>query len=298
MRSQRRHADLHDPGIVVQLLLESAVGMLHSVQARAIVVAADALPEGTPVPEDTIVVVRREGDERLAEGLGVPPERRLEVPSVELDRLGQIKLAALIAASRRMLDLKDRAIFLSGPFGGLIDTMVVMHLGSECELIRAADQPGIDEHVKRAVFQRVLDLALHLGAYGREGRSIGALMVVGDTSEVQERSEQMILNPFQGYEAKKRNVMDPLMTETIREYSQLDGAILIRGSGVIESAGTRILAASKHPLEAGLGARHAAAAGITGATKAIALTVSSTDGTVRVWRAGRMVASLEPGPRD
>ena len=297
MRSNRRHTDLRDPALVVELLLESAAGMARSLTARSIVVAADALPEGTPVPEGTIVLVRRDGDERLAASLGVGKEQLLEVPSVELDRLGQIKLAALIAVSRRVLDLQDTVIFLSGPYGGLVDTMVVMHLGSECELIRAADQPSIDEHVKRAVFQRVLDLALHLGAYGREGRSIGAMLVVGDTAEVQSRSEQMILNPFQGYDAKKRNIMDPRMTETIREYSQLDGAIVIRGSGVVESAGTRVLASSSHPLEAGLGARHAAAAGITASTKAIAITVSATDGTVRVWRAGRMVASLEPGPR-
>jgi diadenylate cyclase len=108
----------------------------------------------------------------------------------------------------------------------------------------------------------------------------------------------MILNPFQGYPEKSRNILDQRMTETIREYAQLDGAILVRGNGVIESAGTRLIASSRHSVEAGLGARHAAAAGITDATRSVALTVSESDGTVRIWRAGKMVASLEPGSRN
>ena len=50
-------------------------------------------------------------------------------------------------------------------------------------------------------------------------------------------------------------------------------------------------------LPSGLGSRHAAAAGITAYTKAIAITVSESDGTVRVWRAGKEFASFEPSRR-
>ena len=52
--------------------------MARSLPARSIVVAADALPEGTPVPEGTIVLVRRDGDERLAASLGVGKEQCLK----------------------------------------------------------------------------------------------------------------------------------------------------------------------------------------------------------------------------
>ena len=54
---------------------------------------------------------------------------------------------------------------------------------------------------------------------------------------------------------------------------------------------------SSSGVPSGLGARHAAAAGITANTKSIALTVSESDGTVRVWRAGRLVASFETSAR-
>ena len=286
-----------EPGLIANLLLESAAGIAQSVGAKSIVVSADALPEGCEPPEGSLLLTRRPEDKRRIQELGVADNCVLEIPAVELDRMGQVKLAALVGVSRRLLDLSDTVVFLTGPFRGLIDSLVVLHLGSEYELLHATDQPTIDEHIKRTVFQRTLELALHLGSYGREGRRIGAMLVVGDTAEVLDRSEQMILNPFQGYPAKKRNILDQRMTETIREFAQLDGAILIRGNGVIESAGTRVLASSRHPVEAGLGSRHAAAAGITDSTKSIAITVSSSDGTVRIWRAGKLVASLEPGGR-
>jgi DNA integrity scanning protein DisA with diadenylate cyclase activity len=277
--------------------VEAAAGIARSSEAKAVLVAADALPDGTEPPEGTILLTRREDDQRRAERLRIPKGQTLALPDVELDRLGQVKLAALVAVSRRLLDLADTAVFLTGPYRGLLDSLIVLHLGGEYELLHATDQPSIAEHIKRTVFQRALDLALHLGAHGREGRHIGALLVIGDTQEVMARSEQMILNPFQGYPEKSRNILDQRMTETIREYAQLDGAILVRGNGVVESAGTRLLATSRHPVEAGLGARHAAAAGITDTTRSIALTVSASDGVVRIWRAGQMVASLEPGSR-
>ncbi|MDP6478917.1 MAG: diadenylate cyclase [Phycisphaerales bacterium] len=286
-----------EPGLVANLLIESAAGIARSAGAKAIVVSADALPEGCEPPEGTLLLTRRPEDERRMEELGVAAERVLLIPQVELDRMGQVKLAALVAISRRLVDFTDTVVFLTGPFRGLIDSLIVLHIGSEYELLHATEQPTIAEHIKRTVFQRTLDIALHLGSHGREGRRIGAMLIVGDTNEVLAKSEQMILNPFQGYPEKSRNILDQRMTETIREYAQLDGAILIRGNGTIESAGTRVLASSRHEIESGLGARHAAAAGITDSTRSIALTVSSTDGTVRIWRAGKLVASLEPGGR-
>ena len=220
--------------------------------------------------------------------------RTISVPSVELDRLGQVKLAAIIALSRRMIDLRDDVIFLAGPFRSLIDTLVVMTMGAEYELFDTTEQPGIDEHIKRAVFYRVLDIALSLGEHGREGRRTGALFVIGDIKPVLEQSGQMILNPFKGYDEKSRNVLDDAMTETVKEFSSIDGAFIIRGNGVIETAGARLKGGMADGVPAGLGARHAAAAGITAYTRSIAITVSSSDGVVRVWRAGKLVASFEP----
>ncbi len=281
-----------------RLLLESATTLARSTNARAIVVYIDALPELDAVPPRTILVSRHmEEDKRRIERLSQSGPATISVPNVLLDRFGQVKLAAIIALSNRVIDLGDIVIFLTGPFRSLIDSAVVMSIGAEYELFDTTEQPSIDEHIKRAVFHRVLGLALDLGQHGREGRRVGALLVIGSAKQVLEHSEQMILNPFKGYDEKQLNILDQTMTETVKEYSSLDGAFIIRGNGVIATAGARLKVGLSEGLPSGLGARHAAAAGITANTKSIALTVSQSDGAVRVWRAGRLVASFEPSAR-
>ncbi len=288
---------MDEPTQVARLLLESASTLAEATEARAIIVAVDALPEFKSIPENTVLVTRDEEDERRSGRFADAIRAVIEVPNVELDRMSQVKLAAIIALSNRLLNLNDSAIFLTGPFRSIIDSLVVMTIGSEYELFDATDQPEIDEHIKRAVFHRVLTLALQLGQHGREGRKIGSLMVVGDHKRVMEQAEQMILNPFKGYDERERNLLADRMSETVKEFSSIDGAFIIRRTGVIETAGARIMAGITEGLPHGLGARHAAAAGITSVTKSIAVTVSESDGTVRVWRAGKMVASFEPAKR-
>lgn len=289
---------MDDPVRRSRLLLQSAANLADASSARAIMVAIDALPdEIETLPERAVLIARDEGDRRLIRRYGIEPAAIIEVPDVELDRLGQVKLAAIIALSNRILDLGETVIFLTGPFRSIIDTLVVMSIGSEYELFDTTEQPTIDEHIKRAVFHRVLTLALELGQHGREGRRVGTILVAGDHGAVLERSEQMILNPFKGYEERERNILDDRMLETIKEYSTLDGAFIIRGNGVVETAGARLTVGSTEGLPPGLGARHAAAVGITANTRSIAITVSESDGTVRVFRAGRMVASFEPSRR-
>jgi len=289
---------MSDTASVPRLLLESATTLARSTNARAIVIYIDALPDLDAVPPRTILVSRNdEEDRQRIEKLSQSNPTTISVPDVVLDRFGQVKLAAIIALSNRVIDLGDTVIFLAGPFRSLIDTAVVMSIGAEYELFDTTEQPSIDEHIKRAVFHRVLSIALNLGQHGREGRRVGALLVIGSAKQVLEHSEQMILNPFKGYDDKQLNILDQSMTETVKEYSSLDGAFIIRGNGVIATAGARLKVGLSEGLPSGLGARHAAAAGITANTRSIALTVSQSDGVVRVWRAGRLVASFEPSSR-
>ncbi len=288
---------MSDPSRVSRLLLESATTLAQTSNARAIIVYVDALPELDAVPPRSVLVARDEQDLAAIKKLAKSNPTKISVPNVTLDRFGQVKLAAIIALSNRIIDRGDTVIFLTGPFRSLIDSVVVMSIGAEYELFDTTEQPSIDEHIKRAVFHRVLSLALDLGQHGREGKRVGALLVVGAARHVLEHSEQMILNPFKGYSEKQRNVLDLGMTETVKEFSALDGAFVIRGNGVIETAGTRLKVGISEGLPSGLGARHAAAAGITANTKSIAFTVSESDGAVRVWRAGKLLATFEMSDR-
>lgn len=285
---------MDDPTRVARLLLESASTLARACSARAIVASVDALPDLESVPPRTILVARDEGEGRLVHRFEESAEAVVIVPNVELDRMGQVKLAGIIALSNGILQMGDSVVFLTGPFRSIIDSLVVMTIGSEYELFDTTEQAEIGDHIGQAVFDRALSLALQLGQHGREGKKVGSLMVIGDHARVLEHADQMILNPFKGYSESQRNLLDDRMTETVKEFSNLDGAFIIHGNGVIATAGARLRTGLAEGLPMGLGARHAAAAGITATTKSIAITVSESDGTVRVWRAGKMLASFGP----
>jgi DNA integrity scanning protein DisA with diadenylate cyclase activity len=126
---------------------------------------------------------------------------------------------------------------------------------------------------------------------------VGALFVLGDSQRVLAQSRGLVLNPFQGHPESQRNLLDPDLEETIKEFSALDGAFVVQGDGVVLTAGTQLVPTLPHAgLPGGLGTRHAAAAGITASTQAMALCVSQSTGTVTVFKAGKLLADIHrPG---
>jgi DNA integrity scanning protein DisA with diadenylate cyclase activity len=121
------------------------------------------------------------------------------------------------------------------------------------------------------------------------------MFVVGDSKKVMENSHPAVHDPFKGYSRKERNIKDRRVRESIKELAQLDGAFVIDTDGVVV-AGCRILdsAPVSLTLTKGLGARHWAAAAISKNTRAIAVVVSESSGTVRLFQNGEVVLRIEP----
>ncbi len=83
--------------------------------------------------------------------------------------------------------------------------------------------------------------------------------------------------------------------EQIKDIAQLEGAIVIRRDGVAVAACVRIEAPDKDiTLSMGLGTRHAAAASVSKCTKAVAVVVSQSSGSVRIFQNGMVVLHIEP----
>jgi diadenylate cyclase len=151
----------------------------------------------------------------------------------------------------------------------------------------------LENDAKPEVFERTLSLATQLAVEGREGRSVGLIFVLGDSDNVLAQSRHLVLNPFQGYPESERNILDARLEETVKEFSALDGAFVVRGDGVLLTAGTQLMPTAPPPLlPKGLGTRHAAAAAITASTRAVAITVSQSTGTLSIFKAGEMVTDI------
>ena len=85
------------------------------------------------------------------------------------------------------------------------------------------------------------------------------------------------------------------MREAIKEIAPLDGAVIVAADGTIDAACRYLNAtAANVTLSKGLGARHWAAAAITKKTKAVAVTVSESNGTVRLFHKGEVLLRVEP----
>ncbi|NPA76434.1 MAG: hypothetical protein GXN93_01620 [Candidatus Diapherotrites archaeon] len=141
-----------------------------------------------------------------------------------------------------------------------------------------------------SVIERILTLAEEIRDEGREGRKIGTLFVVGDPGELQQYAKQLILNPFKGYAPEERNILSAELSETVKEFAQLDGAFLISRDGTILSAGTYLdVDTSDVRRYPGWGTRHLAAAAITTKTDSVAVLVSESGGRIKVFRRGKII---------
>lgn len=220
----------------------------------------------------------------------------IKIPKVELTRIGQIKMAIMMGLSAKIIKREDKIVCISGISRfKTLDNLVVLDISKEFELLTSKDLYDISKNVKPEVFEGLFNLAIELANQGREGKPIGAIFVLGDHERVLPLSRQMIINPFKGYPEEDRNILDPKLKETVKEFAVMDGAFIIRGDGILISAGRHLSAAYEgEDLPQGLGSRHVAAAGITEATEAIAIVISESTGSVRIFKKGKILIEIEP----
>jgi DNA integrity scanning protein DisA with diadenylate cyclase activity len=229
----------------------------------------------------------------VIEAAGIPV---LPLPDYDLGRPEKLKIALVSGIARGLYKEGDVVVgLLARKPAALPDSILVVTVGQE-------DEDGSfgflqAEGVSAGVMDALIELAVSIGVEGWEGRPVGALFVVGDSSIVMEKSRQLTLNPFQGYSEDEKNIMNPDVRHALHAFAVLDGAFIVREDGVVVAAGRYLNFDEEQDLDVplGLGARHMAAAGISRDTEAIAIVVSQTSGSVRVFRGGK--AALELAPR-
>jgi DNA integrity scanning protein DisA with diadenylate cyclase activity len=281
-------------------IVRHAQQLAREVDARAVVVYADAMTGDDELShivqavDFPTILVNRSREQTPAPGFGSPVWVR--VPDVPMTRAGQVKTALLVCLARGVLHQGDRVLCLSGADNSrALDTLVILKLDSGSELFSHFDPNSCGGDLAPEVFERVLTLATQLAVEGREGRPVGALFVLGDSERVLGQSRSLILNPFQGHPESGRNVLDPALEETLKGFSALDGAFIVRGDGVVLTAGSQLLPSpsASTRLASGLGTRHGAAAGITASTNAAAICISQSTGTVSVYKSGQLVTDIQ-----
>jgi diadenylate cyclase len=222
------------------------------------------------------------------------PTVLLETPELPVyDKLSQ---ALLKAIADEMLAPASRVVALySGFEAHTLDSISIIDLGDHLGRLTVRDLRQLETRVPLDTLQTVVNLALEIGREGREGKPVGTLFVVGDIVKVRKMSRSASFDPVKGYSRRERNLKSARVREGIKEIAQMDGAILVAADGTVEAAAQYLDAsAADISLSKGLGARHWAAAAISRATKAVAVAVSESSGTVRIFQNGEVVLRIEP----
>ena len=204
--------------------------------------------------------------------------------------------AALLAIKKEFIQPGSSIVVLYDAFEtDTINTISCISLKEHLDRLTSSELRMLETSVPLETLRTVVNLAIEIGRGGREGKPVGTLFVVGDAKKVLAESRPAGFDPVRGYSRTERNLMDPRVREGIKEIAQLDGAIIVEPDGTV-AASCRILdsSASNITLSKGLGSRHWAAAATSRATKAIAVAVSETNGTVRIFQNGEVVLRIEP----
>ncbi len=282
-------------------LLSMSIRLSETVEADGVLVLLEGNADWVrlrKLADDARIIVAADRAEQLtgAREAGLLPVVVNMPDSPVYDRLTQ---AVLEAVADDLLVPGSRVVTLYSGFDqDVIDSVSVINLGEHLDRLTGRDLRQLETRVPLETLKVVVDLAVEIGREGREGKAVGTMFVVGDTRKVLARSKPAGFDPVRGYARKERTLFDARVREGVKEIAQMDGAIIVSSDGTIEAACRYVdSSAATITLSKGLGARHWAAAAVSRATKAVAVTVSESNGTVRIFQNGEVMLRIEPSHR-
>ena len=278
---------------VCALVIKSANDLAKKIGAERIFLISDQVFEQTPfeVPVTFIQTsaIAREMNEELKEIFSDDVIQSLKY-NVATPAFKNVKIVQDIATLAYIKDIVKKGYIIGVLCLQNLSSIIISDL-KQFTPVRTIDESS--ERVSAATLKAILSLALEIGREGREGKKVGTAFIVGDTKEVLKRSHQLILNPFEGYPEDVRDIKNKAHWETIKEFAQIDGVFIVNEDGFMISAGRYLDVDTKSVELEGLGGRHISASAITRDTQAIAITVSESGGTVRIFKDG-IETKIEP----
>ena len=168
----------------------------RAVKANAFLICVDISTDIASLSEEIkknkkVIIVSREKQE-LPEDIK-KYAHKLDVPNVNLTRLGKIKIAAAKGIVLGFFKKGDKIVAISGvPKFGYADSIFVIDVGKEFEILTSDFINDVLEDIQPEVFNAVLNLACELAAQGREYRKVGTIFVL----EMMRRSCRVSANDY------------------------------------------------------------------------------------------------------
>ena len=209
-------------------------------------------------------------------------------PKIGLDVLGQGKDIVLSCAAEGVLERDDHVLFI---ISSDIDSVFSFDM-SDIGVVNLKQEIG--DRFDLDVLEAAFNISTTIVREGKEGLPAGALLIIGDSNKVINNTSESVRNPLQGCSKEDLNIKEEDNWNTIKEFSMLDGALVIDRFGNPVAAGRYVMfnEGNEGLIEEGLGGRHLAASSITNQTKAVAI-VASSEGAIRIYKDGERIYSVD-----
>ena len=280
--------------------LDAAIKLYKATDAEAILVLTENKVDWARLLKKTnaITVVVATHAESVHESAIEGKANSVLLESVLHSKRDQLPQAVLASVAENLINSGSRIVALFSSHdteSDTIDTITSLSLNEKLGRLTSRDLLQLKTKVPLETLKAVVDLAVAIGRDGRGGKPVGTMFVVGDHRKVLEQSRPGGFDFVKGYSRKERSLHDSRTREGLKEIAQLDGMFIVSADGTIEAT-ARIVDTT--PVEItmtkGLGSRHFAGAAISKNTKAIAVVVSQSNGTVRIFQDGEVVLRIEP----
>jgi diadenylate cyclase len=279
-------------------LIDLAARLCRETQSSSLLVMLEGLTDWNLLKkraDGAQVVAAADTPEELAgaEEAGIPTIVLNMADSPVIEKLTQ---ALLTGVARDVLAPGARVVVVYSGFEvDTIDSISFIELDEHLGRLTARDLRALETSVPLETLKAVIDLAIEIGREGREGKAVGTMFVVGDTRRVLTHCQPAGFDPVRGYSRNERDLHDPRVREAVKEVAVLDGSFIVSSDGIVEKAAQLVDAPYANlTLSKGLGARHWAGAAISKVTAAIAVVVSQSSGTVRLFQRGEIMLRIEP----
>jgi diadenylate cyclase len=279
-------------------LIDLAARLSRETEAGSVLVMLEGQTEWSELKQrlngDKVVVAADTAEELVgAEEAGLATIVLNMSDSPVIEKLTQ---ALLTGVARELLAPGASVVVVYSGFEvDTVDSISFIQLDEHLGRLTARDLRQLETSVPLETLKTVIDLAVEIGREGREGKAVGTMFVVGDTRRVMTHCQPAGFDPVKGYSRGERDLHDPRVREAVKEVAVLDGAFIINADGTVEKAAQLVDAPYANlTLSKGLGARHWAGAAISKATTSIAVVVSQSSGTVRLFQGGEVMLRIEP----
>jgi len=276
----------------ISVLTSAAVEIARNLNASAIITFSEELPKiQSSIPLFTFTPRKSTMIEELTRCIDETDKNIFEKVETRVrsatDNIGD---AAVIAYVKELIESGGLVVGIMRMMDN--DSVIVYDLSTNRTMKKLKE---CTERVDSGVLRSVLKIALEIASQGREGKSYGTAFIIGDSNEVLRRSHPLVLNPFENQPKDSCSILRSECWETVKSFAQIDGVFIITGKGMIRAAGRYLdIDAKDMEVQKGLGGRHTSAAAITRDTETIAVTVSSSGGTIRIFMDGHELLKIEP----